>query len=175
MIQYFSTLSFSILFFFSIFSFPSKLFELVPAPSEKLFAEQLCSLENGYYCTWLGLRHEGRDRLTRAASYYQKGCLLGDARGCGSYGVLLFYGHGIRSRPAAAIKVLRQGCRDRYGQACANLGIIFSLGRYGLKDVVKGAAFFERGCELKSPLSCTGINVLCKKQLVKTSKYCKNK
>ncbi|RLB46331.1 MAG: hypothetical protein DRJ42_27920 [Deltaproteobacteria bacterium] len=99
--------------------------------------------------------------LTRAAHYYERGCEAGSAHGCGSLGVLRFYGHGVPADSAGGLDALTRGCDGRYGQACANLGVIYALGRSVEVDTVRGAELFERGCALGSALGCSSRCDLC--------------
>ena len=112
----------------------------------------------------LGLAYENGtgvpEDLQQAAHYYQQGCEAGDAHSCGSYGVLLFYGHGIDPNPGAARRVLEQSCAQKYGEACTNLGIIYALGRHVSTDKARAAAYFEQGCALGSKLGCSSVQQL---------------
>ena len=95
--------------------------------------------------------------LAVAASFYEWGCKAGSAHGCGSFGGLLYYGHGPSSDPDAALQSVELGCDGRYGHACANLGIIYALGRHVPVDAARSAAYLRRGCDLGSELACSSI------------------
>jgi uncharacterized protein len=111
-------------------------------------------------CTWgydLACNDAGTDFIalgtedakTHGMQLVAGGCDKGDPTACANMGTLL-----LTTDPFGAVPYLRKACDGKNGQACANLGFLYSKGSGVLLDLAKAVQLFGVACDLDNYLGC---------------------
>ncbi len=59
-------------------------------------------------------------------------------------------------RPALGLRLLRQACAQRYGQACTSLGFLYLNGRHVKASNASSLKFYAKGCKHRDSNGCIG-------------------
>ena len=128
---------------------------------EKFFASYLyeCQHESASACTEVGFMYDKAIGVPKddylAIEYYQKGCTLGDQRGCVNVGVMWEKEQAGRTRDNQAImKLFDTACQKAYGHGCYFLAISYEQGRLTKKDIKQAYHYYNLACTLEVEEAC---------------------
>lgn len=105
----------------------------------------------------------------RAANYFQKGCIFGNAEACMNAGQLFA---GFETAISKNFKIsifkamyfLDKACKGDIADACRNASIIAYRGRHGYPvDEKKALAFARKACHLNNGPSCKDVSLMYEK------------
>jgi TPR repeat protein len=115
-----------------------------------------CAGGNGCSCVTLGQQLEKDHDLSRAETFYRRGCELKQAAGCAGIAELLI------SRNAEGLSWLEKACTlDASLGSCDRLGAIYENGEHGaVKDTRRARRWYQSGCDRGDDLSCGDLGAL---------------
>ena len=114
-------------------------------------------------CTRLGYRRQtggAAEDLPLAASYYRRGCDLGDARACTNLGVMFENAQGVYGDDVMAAELYDRGCEGGDSLGCTYLGFMYRSGRGVPASPVKAFELFRLGCDDSHSAACTHLGIL---------------
>ncbi|MCC6652403.1 MAG: sel1 repeat family protein [Candidatus Eisenbacteria bacterium] len=91
------------------------------------------------------------------ATYYAKGCALGNEMSCLKAGVVYDSGRGVAVDLVKAADFYRRACDDDVALACSILGTYYDEGRGVEADRGRAAKLFARACSEKAPGACANL------------------
>lgn len=141
-------------------------------PSELSHTEQvkvLCENGDGAKCWLLGASFEKGmsdeygyypQDFGAAATYYQRGCQLGDLGACTDLGRLLKDGKGVPRDERRAASLFVDACQRGHGFACLWAGIACASGKGVDLDVDRATDFYRKACTAGVESGCDALTRL---------------
>jgi len=116
-------------------------------------------------CTKLGLfwyeGHMGPKDPARAMEFFEKGCELGEALGCGGVSMLYYLGEGVEADRGKAREYAGKACSKGDSESCHNAAVMW-WEEQTEEGVKKAMELYAGACEQKYAPSCYELAVLVK-------------
>ena len=111
-------------------------------------------------CTQLGrLEYRQKDH-PKANEWYEKGCELGDPRGCCNMGLAYWLGRGVEKDFPKAGPLLAKGCDADVALCCSSFGMMHKNGQLSTLDGPGLLKVFEKGCAAGDMPSCFEVGFM---------------
>lgn len=123
------------------------------------FFEKSCSLGYAKGCIFMGQAYSLTsldEKHAKIKTYYERACEL-DAKFCDDYGLLYFYGEGVKKDELAAKEYFKKSCDAGNPAGCGHFAT--SLNRED-KDINEITKFYEIGCNGEHYPSCYAYGLL---------------
>ena len=118
---------------------------------------QACNAEYAPACSQMGTMLINIPDLAdpdAGMAFVQKGCNLGDARGCVQLGVLYLDGRTGTTNIEKAQKIFVETCEEKIGFGCFQLGKMYDQGLGIEENKDKALELFQKGCDMLNGDSC---------------------
>jgi uncharacterized protein len=129
-------------------------------PRVATLGEDVCAQGGGSSCYYVGQLFElggyvALD-LEAAKNYYQRGCELDSALGCGAFALMLETGRGVARDLGRALATFELGCKlsNNIYASCAGAARMYFNGIGAPSDLEKAAAFGKKSCYLLDGNAC---------------------
>ncbi len=96
----------------------------------------------------------------KAATYFQRACDRGDARGCFNLGDSYQAGKGVPKDAAKAAAFYQRACDGREKGGCSELALSYLSGNGVKQSEAKAAIYADRSCTLNSPFGCAILGMV---------------
>ena len=124
--------------------------------------QEICYSNDGPACFALGTMYQysNYQDLSKAASFYQKGCDLDEGIACSSLGSMYQEGKGVAQDLSKAASFYQKGCDLDEGIACSSLGSMYQEGKGVAQDLSKAESLYQKGCDLDYGFACAGLGTM---------------
>ncbi|MGD0675768.1 MAG: tetratricopeptide repeat protein [Polyangiaceae bacterium] len=132
---------------------------------KRLDVEGACAQADADACFQVGRAfHVGQDGFPqdwgRAATAYERGCNLGDARACNNLGDALDYGDGLPRDAQRAAALFDKACHLGNALGCANLGTMAEHGEGVVRDAARARDLYRDACLTGEVYGCLHADMM---------------
>lgn len=126
---------------------------------------QSCEQGNAAGCFGTGLiymygANTGVPEPQKAANYYYKACVGGDAVACANLAMAYDNGQGVKEDKNQAAQLYEVACQGGDSLGCTNIGWMYANGVGVKKDYQKALAYYNSACQLGSDLGCYNLGLM---------------
>jgi TPR repeat protein len=132
---------------------------------QRLDVEHDCLIGSGDACTLIGGElYAGRESfardLARSATFYERGCDLGNGLACNNLGDALEYGLSVPRDLSRAASLYERACHAGRPIGCSNLGHLLEHGEGVAQDVARARSLYRDACTAGDTYGCLHVQLL---------------
>ncbi len=121
-----------------------------------------CEGGDGFGCFNLAQLYSRNEKISEAAKFYEKACMVEspNGEGCNGAGRRYFLGEGVEKDLDRAIELFKKACKHGSMWGCHNLGLQFNEGTGIRQDKRRARELFERACQGGIENACEALEGL---------------